>query len=396
MGFASGAVSFQRFAVIGQQPKVIDQDVLDRLGEHALKERELGVPEEEEYGWIGGRHILDGQFSFENNVFADCLFCGLRLDTNRVPGSLKTAYRIMEEDAAAKGNPSGFISKQQKRTAKDTVRRKLEDELRSGRFRRSKMLPMLWDLPSATVYCSAGGKSQEKLLEIFERTFGLELQPISGGSLAQRLLESQGKRRDYEDLRPTRFVPGPEGEGQQPDYPWVAKGPQPKDFLGNEFLLWLWHELQHGSGAIKGEAGRDISILLDKSVDLDCAYGQTGRDSLRGDGATQMPEAMDALRSGKLPRKVSMILDGNGQQYQFAFNAETFGFGSAKLPEVEEAENERVLFEERIGLLRDLCKMIDGVYAGFLKSRASSGWESAAGRIRKWILTTSRPIAAVA
>ena len=50
-----------------------------------------------------------------------------------------------------------------------------------------------------------------------------------------RLLEPHGRRRDYEDMRPTRFVPGPEGEGQYPEYPWVMKGPEPKDFVGNEF-----------------------------------------------------------------------------------------------------------------------------------------------------------------
>ena len=41
----------------------IDQELLDRLTEHALRaDRDLGVPEEEEYGWSGGRHVLDGQF----------------------------------------------------------------------------------------------------------------------------------------------------------------------------------------------------------------------------------------------------------------------------------------------------------------------------------------------
>ena len=33
---------------------------------------------------------------------------------------------------------------------------------------------------------------------------------------------------------------GPGGDSQWPDYPWVVKGSEPRDFLGNEFLLWLW------------------------------------------------------------------------------------------------------------------------------------------------------------
>ena len=70
MGFASGSISFRRYAVIGEARSEVVQDMLDRLSEHTLRPRELGVPEEDEYGWSGGRHVLDGSFSFENNVYA--------------------------------------------------------------------------------------------------------------------------------------------------------------------------------------------------------------------------------------------------------------------------------------------------------------------------------------
>ncbi len=399
MGFASGSVSFRRFAVVGEHPSAIDQELLDKVAAHALRPQESGVPEEIEYGWAGGRHVLDDTFSFEHNVFAESLFFGLRIDTNKVPGDLKKAYQIMEEEAVAAGNPSGFISKSQKKDVKDTIRQKVEDELRTGRFRRSKMLPVLWDIPKQTLYAAASGKSFEKLAEIFERTFGLNLIPLSAGSIALRLLEPRGRRRDYEDLRPSRFVPGPEGEGQYPEYPWVAKGPEPKDFLGNEFLLWLWHEVDHRDGVVKIDhagvkgANGEVSIFIDRSLDLDCAYGQTGRDSLRGDGPCRMPEARDALRSGKVPRKAGLLLHVNGQDFTLNFNPEGFAVGSAKLPEVEDAETPRVLFEERIALLRDLCRTVDGLFDTFLKVRASSSWEGQTNGIRRWIM---QPIKAVA
>ena len=397
MGFSSGSVSFRRFAVIGEAPARPDQELLDRLSQHALRPSELGLPEEVEYGWCGGRHVLDGQFSFEHNVFADAVAFALRVDTNKVPGSLKKAYTLMEEEAVAATNPSGFISKQQKRDVRDVVRRKLDDELRSGRFRRSRMLPVLWDLPSQTVYCQATGKSAEMLMEIFERSFGVALEPVTSGSLALRLMERHGRRRDYEDSRPTRFVPGPEGEGQYPEYPWVAKGPQPKDFLGNELLLWLWHQVDARGGTIATDSAGDVSVVIDKSLDLDCAYGQTGRDSLRADGAVRMPEAKDALRSGKLPRKAWLIVHTAGHQFELTLNPEALAVGAARLPEVEEADTDRVLFEERIAMLRDLCKGLDALYERFLTVRCSSGWEGAVGSIRRWILTSApKPVAAVA
>jgi hypothetical protein len=395
MAFSSGSISFRRFAVIGHAPDTIDQAMLDKLAEHALRPGELGVPEEVEYGWSGGRHILDGDFSFENNVFADALLFALRIDTNKVPGELKKAYQIIEEEAVAKTNPSGFISKSQKKDVKETIRAKVDDELRSGRYRRSKLIPILWDLPSGTLYCNASATSAEKLMEIFERTFRLDLQPISAGSLALRILQPKARRRDYEDLRPTRFVRGPEGEGQAPEYPWVAKGAEPKDFVGNEFVAWLWHEADERSGSVITDEG-EVTIFFDRALDLDCAYGQTGRDTFRGDGVTRMPEALDALRSGKVPRKAGLLMDANNLQYSLNLHAESFSFGALKLPEVEDAENPRVLFEERIALLRDFCKTFDALFEVFLKTRASSSWEGQSGAMRKWIQHSSRGAAVAA
>jgi hypothetical protein len=333
MGFGSGSISYRRFAVVGESPAAVDQELLDRLAGRALKVGEFGVPEETEFGWAGGRHVLDANFGFEHNVFADALHFALRVDTNKVPADLRKAYRLMEEEAAAAENPSGFISKNQKRDVKDVVRRKVDEELRSGRFRRTKLAPVLWDLPSQTLYCAASNKLFEILGTLFEESFALKLVPVTAGSLALRMLEPRGRRRDYEDFRPTRFVNGPEGEGQYPEYPWVAKGPEPKDFLGNEFLLWLWHEADSRGGTIGTESAGQVTVYFDRSLDLDCAYGQTGRDGLRGEGPSRSPEAKDALRTGKVPRRAGLIVDAAGHQFSLTLNGEALAVSSLKLPE---------------------------------------------------------------
>jgi hypothetical protein len=396
MAFSSGTISTRRFAVLGKSPKLIDQEHIERLSANALAPDDDGVPEEVAYGWNGGRHILDQRFDFEHNVFNDALSFAMRVDTNRVPSEVKKAYQIMEEDAVAAGNPSGFISKKLKKEVKETLSRKLDKELKTGKFRRSKLTPVLWDTATKTVYSPASGGAAEKLMELFERSFSLELEPLSAGTAARNLLESRSRLRDYEDMRPTRFVLSTEGDNHYPEYPWTAKGPQPKDFLGNEFLLWLWHEADHRDGTVAVDSGKSVTIFLDKMLDLDCAYGQSGRDGLRGTGPGRMPEARDGLRSGKVPRKAGLILDAAGQQFTFTLNAESLMFSGLKLPEVEEADTPRTLFEERVTLLRDLSKSVDSMFDSFLKIRCSSAWESHAGSIRKWIFQSQKPIAAVA
>jgi hypothetical protein len=140
-----------------------------------------------------------------------------------------------------------------------------------------------------------------------------------------------------------------------------------------------------------------VAVLFDRLLDLDCTYGATGRDSLRGTGPTRMPEARDALRTGKVPRKAALMLHAKGNQFEFTFNPEQFALSGAKLPAVEDADTPRVLFEERIALLRDLSRTIDALYETFLGVRASSAWEGQAAAIRKWILANApRPAMAVA
>jgi len=389
MAFDSGAVSFRRFVVIGKSPSMIEQAQLDVLSENALRPTEAGVPEEVEYGWNGGRHILDREFSFDTNVYADALHIGMRIDTNRVPPEVKQAYLAVEEQAVAAGNPSGFISKGQKRDVRDVVRRKMDDDLRSGQYRRSKLFAVLWDLPSATLYAAVNQAAEEKLRELFERTFGLELAPVSAGTLAARLLEPRGRRRDIEDARPTRFVFGPEGEQQSPDYPWTSKLAETKGYLGNEFMLWLWHEADRHDGYVK--IGEDeIAVMFDRSLDLDCAYGATGKTSLKSTGPTKMPEAAEALRTGKLPRKCGLTIESGGAQYTFSLAAESLAVSGLKLPDVPEAETPRVLFEERIGQLREFGRLLDRIYDQFLQQRAGAGWEGVTLGIRKWITGSRR------
>ena len=381
MSFASGSLSFVRFAVVGNSPADVTEEVLEKFAEHQLLEADGVVPDDENWGWCGGRHVLDGEFSFEANVYNDCVHVGLRIDTHRPPGDVKRAYLMIEEQAASK---DGFISKAAKRDAKDAAMRKLDDEKREGRFRKSKMTPILWDIKNSTLYGPSAVSAQEKLYEIFDRTFGLSLIPLTSGNLALRRLEGVGKRREYEDARPTRFVGGPQGEGQPAEYPWVAKGPQAKDFLGNEFLQWLWWTTETAGGGVDTKGAGTVEVMVTKVLDLDCAFGMTGRDTLKADGPTHMPEARHALRTGKVPRKLGLLLDGPAA-FGLTLSGESLAASTLTLPDVEDADSPRVVFEERINLLRDFGRTLDGLFNAFLEQRAASGWGGTTARIREWI-----------
>ena len=73
----------------------------------------------------------------------------------------------------------------------------------------------------------------------------------------------------------------------------------------------------------------------------------------------------------------------------------SFALGSAKLPEVEEAETPRVLFEERIALLKNLNQGLASSFGSFLKVRASSQWDAHVTKLRRWISHAPKAAAAM-
>ncbi len=412
MSFHSGRVSYCKFHVNGDGPRSVDETVLSILAENAFRETEIGTPDEVEVGWVTGDHIFDTRFTFEKNGYAvggapgTALLVAMRMDTHKVPADVKQAYRKMNEAAAASGNPSGFASKADKRDAKDLASRQMNEDLAAGKFRKSKMVPVLWDFARGRLYCGASGNTIiEELSRLVRQSFAVELEYLSAGTLAGLTLRATGHGRDYEDFRPSAFTPPPPSANEDhedadgprdrniPAVPWVVQSVDLKDFLGNEFLIWLWWVTETREGAVDVELeGRKQSyyVAIDKALDMDCAWDAMGKQTLRGSGPTRFREAGEALATGKWPRKVGMILSDGEHQWELSLQGDRMLVGSAGLPEIPDAEGPRELLDARIDLIAQLDGALDALYAEFLKARTSSGWSNRRTAIREWITARRR------
>src|SRR3989442_10115035 len=89
MGFAAGSISFTRLAIVGEHPKEIDQEILDKLSELTLETGEYGVSEEVEYGWCGGGLILAPHLYFPHNTLDPAPPFSLRNVTNTGPTGIE-------------------------------------------------------------------------------------------------------------------------------------------------------------------------------------------------------------------------------------------------------------------------------------------------------------------
>ncbi len=422
MPFTNGRVSFARLAVAPGPAipgRAITQTQIDRLAEHAFRATDIGAPLETEAGWTSAAHLLDTDLDLASVARADgaaALF-GLRIDTNRVPAELRRAVRAEHERALARATPSGLLSRAQRMEARDLAEHALHEELAAGKHRRSTMTQLLWDVPAGILHCAAAsGRVIEVLCERWRGTFDSPLAPLSAGALAYRLLAARGLTRAYEDLRPAAFTAAPEafrvrdaaehdegwGDPDVPECPWARSGPEPADFLGNEMLLWLWWLASEREGMVEttlaGGERVDIAIALERTLELECAWGTTGkvtiRDHLGGVAPTRLAEAAHALRTGKLPRRAGLRIAEvtTGEQWQCTFQADRWQVTAGVLPTPDEdleTDDEHAAW--RIEKIQRLDALLESLLRAYLAERTAPGWETTRQHVKAWIRAHARP-----
>ncbi len=376
MGFMSGRVTYTRFRVGGGSPLPFGEEMLEQIDRHAIGKHMVADPKDGvSVGWSGGDHVLDTAFDLDKNVINDALHLAIRVDTDKIPGSLLNAYTRIETNARAKDNPSGFPTKAQRAEAKEAARIRAEAESADGRFRRLAHYPVLWDGQTETLYAGLTSASVlERLLGLFRETFDRSLELVSAGTLAR-------EQENGESYGPVGFV------GEDASYTtiaWSDGDPARPDFLGNEFLIWLWHTLQNDGDTLTMSDGSEATVMVAKTLTLDCPRGETGRDCLTNEGPTSLPEAFRALQAGKLPRKAGLIVVRDGRQYELTLQAETMAVSGANMPKIEGASG-RDIQVARVDGLRHLVETLDLLYDAYGRHRTGPDWGNVLGRIRRWL-----------
>jgi hypothetical protein len=390
MGFWNGRVTFTRYRVSGDRPLPFGEDALERIREHLVGVHGSNASADGvNSGWAGGDHVLDLNIDLGKNVVDDAIHLAMRIDTDKIPSALLRAYTQIEIDALAQQNPSGVATKAQRQEAKEIAQKRAEAEAADGRFRRLKHQPVLWDGRTNTLYAGTTSASVlDRLRVLFRDTFDRDLEPITSGSIAQGLSDDPAGdagllAASFENGRFTTSIE----KGSEPSIlVWSGDDQTGLDYLGNEFLVWIWHAQQSAGGNIKLGDGSDVSVILAKTLTLDCPRGETGRDQLADEAPTRLPEAMRALQAGKLPRRAGMMLVRQGADYELTIQAESFAVSGLGLPKPEGGALSPHEFRiARLESLRHLTETLDLLFAAYLDRRTSRKWPEELRRIRGWL-----------
>ena len=159
-----------------------------------------------------------------------------------------------------------------------------------------------------------------------------------------------------------------------------------RDFLGNEFLLWLWHYLENESDTLKLSDDSEVALMISRTLHLECPRGQFGHESISSDGPSKLPEAALAPRAGKLPAQNGVDAGPSLKhvQYELTLQAESLAINGVKLP-APEAEDDHARHEERVTQLRHLLETLDLMYAAFIQRRLGEPWTKETARMKKWL-----------
>lgn len=382
MGFFTGRVTCTRFRVTGQARRAFRPEDLDKLAAHAIGRQRIATKDGSQAGWLAGDHILDTKFDLAKNVVNDALHFALRIDEQKVPADLLRAYTQVELETLAASNPSGIPSGRQKRQARLTAKERIEDEAKDGRFLRRKSFPLLWDAPSGELLVGTTSiTALDRLSTLFHETFDRRFEPLTAGRHAFHLVEADNLARRVDDAAPAGFV-----ANQPSELAW-APDEMSRDFLGNEYLLWLWYHLENVSDAIALSDGSEAVAMVARTLLLECPRGQYGKESISSDGPAKLPEALRAIQAGKLPRKMGLTIVRHDQSYELTLHAESLSISAARLPPPE-GEDDRARIDERVTQLRHLLETLDLMYQAFLRRRLGDDWSKELGRMKKWLQHT--------
>lgn len=414
MPFRSGSVSYRRLRVVGDAPAAPDEAVFATLAEHPVRLPSVGTPPEIASGFCTGRHVFDGSYAHDACAFGASLLAAMRIDVAKVPSEIRRAYRVMAEDARRGRDADGVqaLSRSLRKEAKEEAEERCRRDLAEGKYRRVSMVPFLWDMPEGLLLAPVNGETPlSELKGLFDAAFGLRIEPRSAGSLARELLAVRGRSADLEDALPDALTGRPDDgrEGEtapgrspsRPDVPWAFAAGEPLDFLGNLFLLWLWHASERREGVIE-TGGPTVAFTIERLLDMECAWGISGRQSLVDETPTRLPEAKKALQAGKWPRRLGLLVAVHGQEFRCTLQGDRFAVSGWKRidpdapstaeggPRARSGRSPRETLELQLDAVLTFDRALVALYDAFLRERFDAAWPTRRDAMRSWIVDLGR------
>jgi hypothetical protein len=154
------------------------------------------------------------------------------------------------------------------------------------------------------------------------------------------------------------------------------------DFLGPEFLTWLWWRAAEAPRFVHAD-GTEVFGHFDEHLEFRGERSAARRTVLRAGMPGGSAEARAALRSGKTLVSARLLLVRGEEERRVTLRAEDLDFSGLKTPSPE-GEGARERLEASLDALDRAQDDLDLCFLTFLDVRCGPDWSAEVRRLRAW------------
>jgi recombination associated protein RdgC len=160
------------------------------------------------------------------------------------------------------------------------------------------------------------------------------------------------------------------------------------EFLGREFLVWLWFKSDINEGRFSLGKSGDAELWFDGRVVLQSDQDSGAEKVICLGENSHLREARFALTEHKTITEAMFKLVIGDNEWSFILDSTWMNFKSFKTPKVmqDNEEDPEGLFYEKFSLIEQALSAIDIIYSSFIKVRLSPEWQALElPALLKWI-----------
>ena len=162
------------------------------------------------------------------------------------------------------------------------------------------------------------------------------------------------------------------------------------NFLGHEFLTWLWYLIETDGHRLGQAEPPSIILALGKRIVLENPReNHAEKITIKGEYAN-FEAGILPLRQGSLVTELSLEAKSVGMTWEFNLKGESLSVSSMKMSTtgpIESLDDVEGALLEKTYLLETILQFIDTLFERFIKMRVSNDWnERVVPQIRKWII----------
>ncbi len=203
MGVLNGSLSYSRYFVRGSLPPNFKEIFCERVSQYTVPTLEDGN-EEEVYGWASVHNVLDTNLSDPESLFLDhYLILALRIDAWKISPTLLKAHILEASERYLQQTGGEVVSRKEKAIIKEQVKQ----DLKRQDLPSVAVFDLCWDLNSNIVrFWSHSERVKEKMVELFEKTFGTQLIAFSAYTMAEHADVDEQVLQTMTELTPELFA----------------------------------------------------------------------------------------------------------------------------------------------------------------------------------------------